>query len=117
MLGVVAIVVPFQIKIKKITSFDNLIHSDKPVLVDFYATWCGPCQMLAPVLKQVKDNLGDRIKIIKIDVDKNQNLASKYQVRGVPTMLLFQEGKQLWRQSGVLSKEEITRIILEKTNK
>lgn len=99
------------------TSFDNLIHSDKPVLVDFYATWCGPCQMLAPVLKQVKDNLGDRIKIIKIDVDKNQNLASKYQVRGVPTMLLFQEGKQLWRQSGVLSKEEITRIILEKTNK
>lgn len=99
------------------TSFDNLIHSDKPVLVDFYATWCGPCQMLAPVLKQVKDNLGDRIKIIKIDVDKNQNLASKYQVRGVPTMLLFQEGKQLWKQSGVLSKEEITRIILEKTNK
>ena len=99
------------------TSFDNLIHSDKPVLVDFYATWCGPCQMLAPVLKQVKDNLGGRIKIIKIDVDKNQNLASKYQVRGVPTMLLFQEGKQLWRQSGVLSKEEITRIILEKTNK
>lgn len=99
------------------TSFDNLIHSEKPVLVDFYATWCGPCQMLAPVLKQVKDNLGGRIKIIKIDVDKNQNLASKYQVRGVPTMLLFQEGKQLWRQSGVLSKEEITRIILEKTNK
>lgn len=98
------------------TSFENLIQSKKPVLVDFYATWCGPCQMLAPVLKNVKDNLGDRITIIKIDVDKNQELAARLQVRGVPTMVLFQEGKTLWRQSGVLSKEEIIRIVLEKTN-
>lgn len=96
--------------------FNNIINSENPVLVDFFATWCGPCQMLSPVLKQVKDNLGERITIIKIDVDKNQELASRFQVRGVPTMMLFQEGKQLWRQSGVLSKEEITRIILEKTN-
>ena len=96
--------------------FNNIINSEKPVLVDFFATWCGPCQMLSPVLKQVKDNLGERITIIKIDVDKNQELASQFQVRGVPTMMLFQDGKQLWRQSGVLSKEEITRIILEKTN-
>jgi thioredoxin 1 len=96
--------------------FNDIINSANPVLVDFFATWCGPCQMLSPVLKQVKDNLGDRITIIKIDVDKNQELAQKHQVRGVPTMMLFQEGKQLWRQSGVLTKEEIIKIILDKTN-
>ena len=92
-------------------SFQNIINSNKPVLVDFFATWCGPCQMLAPVLKQVKDELGDAAAIIKIDVDKNQELASQYQVRGVPTMLLFREGKQVWRQSGVLSKDDIIRVI------
>ena len=97
------------------TSFDKLITNEKPVLVDFFATWCGPCQMLIPILKQVKDTLGERITIIKIDVDKNQELASKLQVRGVPTMMLYQNGEQLWRQSGVLSKEEITKIIIEKT--
>jgi thioredoxin 1 len=98
------------------SKFNELIQSDKIVLVDFFATWCGPCQMLAPVLKQVKDNLGERITILKIDVDKNQELASQYQVRGVPTMVLFQDGKQLWRQSGVLTKEEIIKTILEKSN-
>ena len=98
------------------TSFENLITNEKPVLVDFFATWCGPCQMLTPILKQVKDNLGERITIIKIDVDKNQELASKLQVRGVPTMMLYQNGEQLWRQSGVLSKEEIIKIVLEKIN-
>ncbi len=72
--------------------------------------------MLAPILKQVKENLGDRITIIKIDVDKHQELASKYQVRGVPTMVLFQNGKQLWRQSGVLTKEQIIKTILEKSD-
>ena len=92
-------------------NFSDIINSDKPVLVDFFATWCGPCQMLAPVLKQVKDQLGEQITILKIDVDKNQQLASQYQVRGVPTMLLFKNGKQLWRQSGVLSKDEIVRVI------
>ncbi|MBL0013554.1 MAG: thioredoxin [Flavobacterium sp.] len=89
------------------TEFNTLIQAEKPVLVDFFATWCGPCQVLGPVLKQVKDQLGDQIKIVKIDVDKNQELASRWQVRGVPTMVLFQNGKQLWRQSGVLSKEQI----------
>jgi len=97
-------------------SFQEIINSDKPVLLDFFATWCGPCQMLAPILKNVKDSLGDRITIIKIDVDKNQELASKYQIRGVPTMMLFQNGKPLWRQSGVLTKEQLTEIILQKTN-
>lgn len=92
-------------------SFGNIIDSKTPVLVDFYADWCGPCKMLAPILKQVKDDLAENIKIIKIDVDKNQPLASKYQVRGVPTMILFKEGKQLWRQSGVLQKNDIINII------
>jgi thioredoxin 1 len=73
--------------------------------------------MLGPILKEVKDNLGDRISILKIDVDKNQQIASKYQVRGVPTMILFQNGKQLWRQSGVLTKEQIIQTIVEKSNK
>ena len=95
-------------------SFKDIINSDKPVLIDFFATWCGPCQMLGPVLKQVKDSLGDRVSIIKVDVDKNQELAAMQQVRGVPTMMLYQKGQQLWRQSGVLSKEEIIQIILEK---
>lgn len=98
------------------SNFNDIINSEKPVLVDFFATWCGPCQVLLPVLKQVKESLQDRITIIKIDVDKNQTLAQKYQVRGVPTMMLFQDGKQLWRQSGVLTKEEIIKIILDKTN-
>jgi thioredoxin 1 len=98
------------------SSFNEIIQSDKPVLVDFFATWCGPCQMLAPILKDVKTNLGERVSIIKIDVDKNQAVAAQYQVRGVPTMILFQNGKQLWRQSGVLSKEEIIKIIVEKSN-
>lgn len=99
------------------SNFDTIINSDKPVLVDFFATWCGPCKMLSPILREVKDSLGDNVSIIKIDVDKNQQISSQYQVRGVPTMILFQNGKQLWRQSGVVSKEEIIKTILEKSNK
>lgn len=97
-------------------TFQDIIDSEKPVLIDFFATWCGPCQMLGPILKQVKDSLGDRVSIIKIDVDKNQELAAIHNVRGVPTMMLYQRGEQLWRQSGVLSKEEIIKVILDKTN-
>lgn len=97
-------------------SFQDIINSDKPVLLDFYATWCGPCQMLVPVLKHVKDSLGDRITIIKVDVDKNEKLASKYRIKGIPTMMLFQNGVQLWRQSGVLSKEEIIEVIFKFSN-
>lgn len=93
------------------SKFSDLINQDTPVLVDFFAEWCGPCKMLGPILKQVKDNLGTRVSIIKIDVDKNQALAAKYQVKGVPTMLLFKNGKQVWRQSGVLQKDEIINII------
>lgn len=93
------------------SSFSKITESEIPVLVDFYADWCGPCKMLAPILKQVKDELGETVKIVKIDVDKNQSIASKYQVRGVPTMLLFKKGQQLWRQSGVLQKDDIVQII------
>ena len=106
-----------KLNLENMSNFDTIIESDKPVLIDFFATWCGPCKMLGPILKEVKDNLGDRVSILKIDVDKNQQIASKYQVRGVPTMILFQNGKQLWRQSGVLTKEQIIQTIVEKSNK
>ena len=96
------------------SSFAELINSEKPVLIDFYATWCGPCQMLAPILKEVKDSLGDSISILKVDVDKNQELAAMQQARGVPTMVLYQKGQLLWRQSGVVSKEEIIQTIQSK---
>lgn len=97
-------------------SFNNLINGDKPVLIDFFATWCGPCQMLSPIVKEVKDTLGDRVAVIKIDVDKNQALMSQpqFQVRGVPTLMLFHKGKMLWQQSGVLPKEQIVSSVLER---
>lgn len=93
--------------------FQELINGNDPVLVDFFATWCGPCQMLAPILTDVKKELGDSIKIIKVDVDKNQALmaAPQFQVKGVPTLMLFQKGKMLWRQSGVVPKEQIIKAI------
>ncbi len=98
------------------SSFSEIIKGETPVLVDFFADWCGPCKSLAPILKEVKEELGSNVKIIKIDVDKNQSLASKYQVRGVPTMILFKNGEQVWRQSGVLPKSEIIKIVQEKSN-
>ncbi|WP_339845577.1 thioredoxin [uncultured Dokdonia sp.] len=93
------------------SSFFDIIQSETPVLVDFYATWCGPCKTLGPILEQVKDELGDQVKIVKIDVDKNQPLAAQYNVRGVPTMILYKAGKQVWRQSGVLEKSAIVEVV------
>ncbi|MCE2611554.1 thioredoxin [Flavobacteriaceae bacterium D16] len=93
------------------SSFKKLIATDTPVLVDFHALWCGPCKMLAPVLKEVKDELGEKVKIIKIDVDQNQSLANRFQVRGVPTMILFKKGEIIWRQSGLVPKEQILQAI------
>lgn len=94
-------------------TFDELIDSSKPVLVDFFATWCGPCQTLIPVLDDVKSELGTEVTILKIDVDKNRALADKFQVRGVPTLMLYKNGKQLWRGSGVYPKYELLRLIKE----
>ena len=93
------------------SSFTEIINQEKPVLVDFFATWCGPCQTMSPILKQVKDDLGDKVKIIKIDVDKNPAVASKFQVRGVPTFVLFKNGKQVWKQSGLVSKRDLISLI------
>ncbi|AZQ43407.1 thioredoxin [Nonlabens ponticola] len=81
--------------------FSEIINDQVPVLVDFYATWCGPCQTMMPVLEQLKDDLKDGIKIIKVDVDKNKALATKFAVRGVPAFMIFKNGKQVWRGAGV----------------
>ncbi len=93
------------------SSFSEILNSHPTVLIDFFATWCGPCKTLGPILEQVKDELGDDVKIIKIDVDKNESLATKYQVRGVPTMILYKEGTQVWRQSGVVQKKDLVQKI------
>ena len=93
--------------------FSDIINTDKPVLVDFFAEWCGPCKMMAPVLKQVKDEVQETASIIKIDIDKNQQTASIYNISAVPTILLFKNGKVVWRQSGVVPKTELVKKIKE----
>lgn len=93
------------------SKFSDLINGEQAVLVDFSAEWCGPCKTLAPILKEVKKGLENEVKIIKVDVDKNPNAAAKFQVRGVPTLILFKKGKLLWRQSGVIPANELTSII------
>lgn len=92
-------------------SFDNIIQSEKPVLIDFFATWCGPCQMLAPILTEVKNELGETVSIIKVDVDKNQELANRLGVRGVPTLILYKAGNLLWRQSGIVAKQDLITLL------
>lgn len=92
-------------------SFADLISSPVPVLIDIYADWCAPCKAMAPILKQVKDMQGDNVRIVKINIDRNPQIARHYAISSVPTLLIFKNGKQLWRQSGALSATELNNVI------
>jgi thioredoxin 1 len=98
-------------------SFKELIAGSQPVLVDFFATWCGPCKMMQPILEDTAKQLGDKVKIIKVDVDKNPAAANSYQVKGVPTLILFRNGKILWRQSGVVQTAQLLQVINQAVSK
>ncbi len=95
--------------------FFDIIQSEQATLVDFFATWCGPCKMMQPILQELKAQLGEGVRILKIDVDKNPALAGHYQVQGVPTLIVFKKSEIQWRQSGVVTAPELARII--KTHK
>lgn len=94
-------------------NFNDIINSEQPVLVDFFATWCGPCKMMPPILSDLKKRIGNQAKIITIDVDKNPKVARKFQVQSVPTLIIFKDGKVKWRQAGVVPAKNLERIILE----
>lgn len=91
--------------------FQELINSDKPVLIDFYATWCGPCKAMAPVLEHVKQDMGEYARVVKIDVDRFQEIAADYQVQSIPTLMIFKNGALLWRQTGTASRMQLTQLL------
>jgi thioredoxin 1 len=93
--------------------FDSLIHDIRPVVVDFHALWCSPCKMQSPILKEVAAELGERVRIIKIYVDNNSEIASRYSVQSVPTIIIFKNGKLVWRQSGVVSKSQLKNVLIQ----
>ncbi len=92
-------------------NFNQIINSDKPVLVAFYATWCGPCKMMGPILQEVSKKVGGKATVLKIDVDKDPKVAAKYQIQGVPTLMIFKNGKMLWRQSGVVAAPQLVSLL------
>lgn len=96
-------------------SFKELISSQTPTLIDFYATWCGPCKAMAPILEELKSRMGEKVRIIKIDTERHQELAISLQIRSIPTLMLYQEGKLLWRHSGTASTTELERIIQQQS--
>jgi len=96
--------------------FQSIINSTRPVLVDFYADWCGPCKQMPPILKQVKDELKEQVRIIKVDVDRNPQIATKYQIRSIPTIMLFKDGEVKWTGMGVRSANEIKKLVLKQIN-
>ncbi len=93
------------------TFYELISSSDVPVIVDFFAEWCGPCKTMSPILKQVKDMQGDKVRIVKVDVDKNNALAMQYSIQSLPTLMIFKNGKQMWRQSGVINAGELNKIV------
>jgi thioredoxin 1 len=93
------------------STFSEIINSSTPTLVDFYADWCGPCKMMKPILEELKSAVGEKAKIIKIDVDKNPQVASAYKIQGVPTLIIFKEGQIKWRKSGVVSAQNLQQLI------
>ena len=95
------------------SSFQDLISAEKPVLVDFSAEWCGPCKMMAPIFKEVKGMVGDAVTILKVDVDKNPQAAANYNIQGVPTLLLFKAGEIKWRQSGVVGAKQLQQVLMQ----
>jgi thioredoxin 1 len=96
-------------------SFGEIINGNTPVLVDFFAEWCGPCKMMKPVLEKLHQQMGDKVRILKIDIDKSPVAANAYQVQSVPTLILFQNGRSLWRQSGVVQADRLEKIIHQHT--
>jgi thioredoxin 1 len=101
----------FNLQMEKSNAFAEIIRGETPVLVDFYATWCGPCKTMSPILQDFAKQMGDRVRVLKIDVDKNQAVANKYKVQSIPTLIIFKNGEIKWRQTGVVQKKVLEEMV------